>query len=247
MGLFGKTRYLDPNVEDWCLETWGWLMANLGAQPGQRLALVTPTPEFFPPTAAEGHERALYVFERVKTLMGLADFACELEVFSRKARPQRVGLFGKDEREETPGGAYRLEDGKAVIAYAADLVARPETLIATLSHELARARLAAIPGDVPGGVEFGELATELALAFCGFGLFGLGGAYQPVKPRNPFAQREIAFPEPIWAFSVALFAALRGIEVPKAGLKPAPADLTLKAERYFKRNQDLLEPLRAVA
>jgi hypothetical protein len=126
-------------------------------------------------------------------------------------------------------------------------VARPETLIATLSHELARARLAAIPGPIPGGAEFGELATELALAFCGFGLFGLKGAYQPVRPRNPFAQREIVFTEPIWAFSLALFAVLRGIDIPKAGLKPALADLTVKAERYFKRNQDLLEPLRAVA
>jgi hypothetical protein len=248
MGLFGKTRYLDPDIEDWCLETWGWLMANLGGiERLRRTPLAAPTPEFFPPTAAQGHERALYLFERVKTLMGMADMPARLEAFERPPARQRLGLFGKEEIESAPGGSFRLDGDTLVIGYASDLVGRPETLIVTLSHELARGLVESIRKPIPGGGEFRELASELALAFAGFGLFGVRGAYKPAQSRNPFAQRGITFSEPIWAFALALFAAMKGIEAPVGALGAVPADLTLKAERYFKRNQDLLAPLRAIA
>jgi hypothetical protein len=250
MGLFGKTRFLDPPVEDWCLETWGWLMANLGGMERLRqIPLVTPTPEFFPPTALQGHERALYVFDRVKALMAMADWPCELTPFYRQLSSQRVGVFSKlTMRASAPGGTFSLEGGKPTISYATDLVERPEELIAALVHELAQYLVSSVHRPIPGGIEFRELAGDLAIAFSGFGLFGLNGAFKPQTSANPFAQGAgVSLPEPAWAFAVALFAHLKGIEVPTARLSRANTDAVGKAGAYLKTNDDLLAPLRAIA
>jgi hypothetical protein len=248
MGIFGKTRFLDPDVEDWCLKTWAWLMTNLGGM--QRLhgvSLTAPTREYFPPTAAEGREQAAYVFERVKSLMGMEGWPCEIEAYGRSPALQSVGLFGKSEQASAPNGTFRLDGARYVIGYAADLATQPEPLIATFSHELAACLVTSIGKPVPGGQDFRELATELALGFCGFGLFGMNGAYRAPTPRNPFAQRAVNFPEPTWAFVLALFATLKGVPIPAGALKPGVADLTAKAMDYLKKNEDLVAPLRAIA
>ena len=105
MGLFGKTRFLDPDVEDWCLEVWAWLMTNLGGMERLRQAsLVTPTHTFFPPTAAEGHAQALYVFDRVKAFMGLGEAPCELEAFQRRVQTGRAGAFARAAAHQRDAG-----------------------------------------------------------------------------------------------------------------------------------------------
>src|SRR5215467_13693980 len=79
LGLFGKSHFLDADIEDWCLETWAWLLTNLGGMQRLReMPLVLATGEFFPPTETTGHARALYIFQRVKLWMGMKDWACEL-------------------------------------------------------------------------------------------------------------------------------------------------------------------------
>jgi hypothetical protein len=47
VGLFGKSRFLDADVEDWTLEAWAWLMTNLGGMERLRHArLGTATKDF---------------------------------------------------------------------------------------------------------------------------------------------------------------------------------------------------------
>jgi hypothetical protein len=240
MGLFGKTRFLDPDVEDWCLETWGWLMTGLGGMERlRRTPLVAPTSEFFPPTAAEGHERALYLFGRVKSLMGVEEYPCALEVMR--------GFPG-----DQSGALLRLEGGQTAIAYASDLTDQPEALIATLARQLARQLVAEVRKPIPGGAEFRELAAELALAFAGFGLFGAMGAFRTGRPQGALApglaaRREPRLSEADWAFGLALFATLKEIEVPTDRLQRHVAHMTRGACRYFGRNEPMIAALRAIA
>jgi len=251
MGLFGRTRFLDPDVEDWCLETWAWLMANLGGMARLRQAsLVLATREFFPPTEAQGHERALYVFERVKSLMGLEEWPARLEPFARP-QVQRVGPLALIQTGGTANGTFRVENGEAVIGYASDLVGDPRHMIATFSHELAHYLLGSIRGAIPGGNELHELATELTVAHAGFGVFGANKAFHFEQQQDAFAQgwrssRSGYFSERTWAFALALFTTLRGGEIPHGQLKPSIAELARKAERYLKRNEDLVASLRAI-
>jgi hypothetical protein len=253
LGLFGKSRFLDADIEDWCLETWAWLLINLGGLKRQReMQLVLATRDFFPPTDAVGHERALYVFERVKLWMGMQDWACELHADDRGEQLQRVGTFNAlQHRRRAPDGTFRIEDGQVVITYAADLVAQPRRLIATLSHELAHYLLASVRKPIPGGNDLRELATELTAAYCGFGLFGANDAFNFQQHQDAFGQgwstgRRGYFSESTWAFAIALFTTLNEIEVPKGELKDSVAHLTRRAIKYLKRNPERLEPLKAI-
>ena len=252
-GLFGKSRFLDAEEEEWFLETWAWLMTNLGGM--QRLAavpLVVPTREYFPPTEAEGHDRALYIFGRIKTLMGIGGWPCTLIDYERVEARQRVGHYAMVQRGKTANGTFQIVEGEVIVSYAQDLVAQPRQLIATLAHELSHYLLATIKTPIPGGNDLHELATELTVAYAGFGVFGANAAFRFEQHQDVFGQGWSAqssgyFSEAMWAFAIAIFAELKGVEVPKGQMKESVADLTRKAQRYLKRNDPLLAPLREIA
>ena len=66
-GLFGKSRFLDADLEPWCLDTWAWFMRNIGGLERIRAtALATPTRDFFPPSDATGDARRTYLRLREK-------------------------------------------------------------------------------------------------------------------------------------------------------------------------------------
>ena len=55
MGLFGKSTFLEKDLEAWSLETWAWLMGSLGGMRRlERTPLVLANKDFFPPTDTEG-------------------------------------------------------------------------------------------------------------------------------------------------------------------------------------------------
>jgi hypothetical protein len=252
VGLFGKSRFLDADVEDWTLEAWAWLMTNLGGMERLRHArLGTATKDYFPPTETAGHARALYVFDRVKALMGMPEWICDLEPFDRLAPDQRVGYYAKLQRGDSANGTFRIEDGKVVISYASDLTEQPRQLIKTFAHELSHYLIATVRKPLPGGNELHELLTELTVAYNGFGLFGANVAFSFEQHQDSFGQGWRTsgsgyFSEPTWAFAIALFTAMTGHEVPRGQLKDSVAVLTRRASRYLQRNPALIEPLRAI-
>src|SRR6202000_3046136 len=84
MGLFGKSTFVEKDLEAWSLETWAWLMRNLGGM--ARLRRTPPTlasKDFFPPTDTEGAERGRYIFDQVRRWMGVGEWACALESYER--------------------------------------------------------------------------------------------------------------------------------------------------------------------
>jgi hypothetical protein len=253
VGLFGPSRFLDADVEDWLLETWAWLMANLGGM--TRLSatpLVLPTREFYPPTEAAGHERALYVFEQTKRLMSIDEWDCRLEAFDTPREDQDIGMYAKLAPGKRANGTFRIEEGEVIISYANALTDDPRRLIATLAHELSHYVLATIRKPIPGGQQLHELATDLTVAFCGFGVFGANSAFSFQQHRDAFSEgwqmsRNGYLSERSWAFALALFAALKGCEVPRDQLKGSVADLTRQATRYLGRNPARLVPLQAIA
>ena len=251
--LFGSGRFLKADVEDWVLETWAWLMTAFGGMDRLRHApLVLPTKDFFPPTETAGHARALYIFERIKLMSGLGDWPCELEAFDRP-RGARLALIGAIQHGKSANGTFRTTDNRAIVSYASDLVSQPVKLIATLAHELSHyLLLAGARTDPPGGSELEELATELAVAFLGFGVFGANAAFEFGQHADAFSQgwassRSGYLSERSWAFALALFCTLKAVDLPVTHLKPSLIDPARKASQYLKRNPALLEPLRAIA
>jgi hypothetical protein len=253
MGLFGKSRFLEAEVELWVVGTWGWLMRNLGGK--ARLAatpLVLPTRDFFPPTETQGHERAVYVFERTKAWMGLADWPCTLTPYDRPSGVQRMGHFAMIQHGKSAHGTFQAVEGGAVVSYASDLVDQPRALIAVFAHELAHYLLADLRYWIPGGDDLHELVTDLTVAYLGFGVFAANAAFQFGQHQDAFgqgwrSQHSGYLSERTWAFAIALFCALKVAPLPTEHLKPGVAGLTKTAARYLKREEGVLSSLTAIA
>lgn len=253
-GLFGKSSFLGDDLEPWCLETWAWFMRNLGGVDRLKSTrLVTPSREFFPPSDAKGHQRALHVFGCVKAMMGMEDWDCVLEPYNRREANAQVGEYWFLRTRSAPNGTFQIKDGTVRIGYASDLVGKPADLVGALAHELCHYRLAAIQEPSPGGPETHELDTDLAVAYSGLGVFGANRAFDFEQHGDAFgqgwrSQRNGYLSERTWAFGLGLFLALK--EEPDAAsrwLKPGIAAQVAKAGRYLRRRTDILGPLREMA
>lgn len=255
-GLFGKGLFLDRDLEDWVFETWAWLMAEFGgmAQIG-RSALVLPTRDFFPPTEATGHAKAEHVFACVKGAMQMTSWDCRLVRNERRASHQRVAEFNFVQNSQDPSGTFRVQGGEVVITYAGDLTDKPHALVPTLAHELAHYLLRTAKHPPPGGWEAEELATELAVAYAGFGVFAANNAFLFEQHQDAFgqgwrSQRNGYLSERSWALANAIFLALKDDEAlwDQAGqrLKPTLAEMVKQARKYLTRKPELLAPLKEI-
>lgn len=152
MTLFAQSSYLDRDVEDWHFETWAWLMGAFGGVRQLKWGpLITPDPQFFPPTSATGHERAQHIFSCIRGRMGAADFDCV--------------LLDSEARQ-----ADALSDGKVVIIYTLD--GDPMTTVSEMAHGMAAEMVNRQPQRPPGGDDLFWPACSLAVAYKGFGIFG---------------------------------------------------------------------------
>jgi hypothetical protein len=252
-GLLGRASFLGDDLEAWCLETWAWFMRNLGGIDHLRSTpLATPSRDFFPPSDAVGHQRAVHIFGCVKTAMGMDDWDYVLEPYDRREANAQVGEFWFLRSKGAPNGTFRIEDGAVRISYARDLVGKPADLVATLAHELCHYRLATIEEPSPGGPETHELDTDLAVAYAGLGIFGANRAFDFQQHGDAFSQgwrsqRNGYLSERTWAFALSLFLALKDESgAANRWLKPSVAAEVAKADRYLKRRVDLTAPLRAI-
>jgi len=252
-GLFGKSRFLDADLEDWFLETWAWLMAKSGGMDRIRnTPLVTPTSDFFPPTDAVGHEKALHVFDCVKRLMGLQAWDCEL-VAKTRATSRQVDRYLFVSGGGGAAGTFQVRDGGVTITYASELIDQPMALVSTLTHELAHYRLAILGEHGPGGHEAHELATELAVAHAGFAIFSANTAFTFTRFNSAGDQgwsRTQAgyFSDRTWAFALGLFLTLKDADgEADRWVKPIIKTMTKSATKYLNKRPDLLTPLRATS
>lgn len=252
-GLFGKRRFLDGEIEDWHLEAWGVLFERFDAEwPFRETQLVLPTRDFFPPTETAGHARAEYLFDIIKTHMGIADWPCRLESQSPRRGGERVSEFVFLEGAEQPGGTFRVEDdGEVVITYSPELVDRPQELIAVLSHELSHYLLSG-HADLFAD-ESHELLTDLTTVYAGFGVFGANSAFDFKQHGDAFGQgwsssRRGYLSPPSWAFALAVFGELKGDDPSFAPhLKPEMEAQRRRGVAYLRKSPERLAALRAMA
>jgi hypothetical protein len=178
MWPFQKSTFLDMEDEAWQVETWGWFLNKFGGLDRWReTELITPSPKYFPPTDKKGEERAAHLFESVKDLAGMHDWPCELAAQPSRADLKVGDVVALKPINQPPAGTFRFEDNQAVISYEPSDISNPVALIATLIHELAHYRLAAVFGEIPGGAEVHEYTTDLLTVFLGFGLFSANSAF----------------------------------------------------------------------
>ena len=252
--LFGHSSFLGEDLEPWCLETWAWLMRNLAGMSRLRQThLVTPSRDYFQPSDAKGADRAIYGFDRVKALMGMSAWPCELVASRRAPAVARIGEFWNLTNPKAVNGTFQVADGRAIIRYAPELVEQPMKLVATFAHELSHYLICGVEEPPPGGSAASELLTELAVAYSGLGIFSANVAFSFQQHGDTFsqgwqAQRNGYFSPRSWSFAIAVFLALKG-ESPSAAsrwLNREVVGSTEKARRYLAKHPALLEPLLAI-
>ena len=232
MALWSKPRpFLEPELEQWHLETWETLIAATGGLDAlKHRPLVTPTREFFPPTEATGHQRVEHVFNQVRKLAGLEDrpvhFHAAVTV-ADEASAKPVIMHDMP----FPGGVY-IGGAEPVIAYRAELADRPGPLVTVLIHELAHLMLAPLP-RFPGGKLVNERATDLATVVLGFGLFGAAHAFYS----GPSPRRWLYLDQREWCFALAVMFEIKEQDhTPYVRyLKPIVAAEVARARRSLQR------------
>jgi hypothetical protein len=244
---FADKTFLDPGDEEWVIETWRWFLTQFGGADRLReTLLVLPTPEFFPPTDCEGHERALHIFMCVKRLAKMSEWECELVSQPHRAELRVSNTVALKPIKSSPAGTFRIDRNGAAISYDPSDLKQPVALIATFAHELAHYRLAALPNDAPGGNDLHEYATDLLTVFTGFGFFGLSSAFNFSQHQDSASQgwqwsRRGYLGRRAWIFALAVFLAATGRSPDqlKSFLKQHLYSDLMKASRRVKQLEAL--------
>ena len=168
---------IDRDDEEWQLETWAWLLAHLGGLEAlSRYAVKIPSRSDFPPSGTSGMEHVEFVFNQVARCFSVDPRGFDLEIQEADVDPHLAPLAIVQNAPQNPLGTYRPAENRHLVSVNPGALGNLEQLITTLAHEICHPILLAVPEEPPGGGAMEEHATDLAMVFFGFGIFGANSA-----------------------------------------------------------------------
>lgn len=202
------------------LRTWAWLLENFGGVDALRQSgLIFPTQEFFPIRPTGDHAFAQKTFDRVRELMGMSDWPCELKQFEdpHGGDADRKHINHGEWSTSGPAGLYIKTDQETIIAYSSGQLEKPGALVATLAHELCHYLLGTARSHPPGGWDAHELHTDTAVGYMGFGIFACNNVFDfrqwsEGTSGGWSSSRQGYLSESEHAYSLAIFCTLAGTE-----------------------------------
>ncbi|MEJ0058921.1 MAG: hypothetical protein WDM79_04730 [Terricaulis sp.] len=216
-----------------------------------RQTLVLPNAQFFPKITGDDHEKAEAVFASVKGMMGLDSWPCTL--IAQERTNAQIGEFTMLLPEKSAAGTFQSIEGEVYVTYDPMLLTRPYNLVTTFAHELAHYLPHSIAEPAPGvDVEpkLEELATEMAVAYHGFGVIAANAAFD-FQQTHDFGRQGWSggswgyFSEEAWVFALAIFLALRDEDsaTARAHLNPHLAPKLDKAMKRLRSEREFLSAL----
>jgi len=234
---------LSENDRNFQLETYKWLFRNFGAEEfHENTILVLPTREHFPQSVSSQESAAIATFESVKKHAGMEEWECELKKQEENIDPVVAETLVVQNAPQDPQGTFSVGlDDKVVITYDPSIVTNPTNLVATFAHELAHYLTATSEEPPPGGWDNWEFVTDIAAVFMGFGIFLANSAftfnqYHSDSMQGWQTQRSGYLSEAEYAYALAIFAGLKGIEpsIPVKFLDKNIKVLFKKVSKKFK-------------
>lgn len=254
--LWGLKRYglLGKDDEEWQLDCWAWLIENLGGiEAFRETPLIVPTTEFFRRPTNED-EPAEHYFSEIVRLTGMGDWPFELVRQDNPIDPKLGPLAVVQNIRNDPAGTFRMDShNEILISYSPDLVDRPEDLVTTFVHEISHAVVLSIGAEPPGGWNCEEFATDLTVAFLGFGVFGANSAFRfsqftdnATGSQGWSYRRSGYLTQPEWCFALAVFLILTDQDPGTAlrFLNDGPAASLRKSLKYLKKHPECIEEIR---
>ena len=146
------------------------LSGYLGEHRLKEAVVVEPTPHFFPDPWDGSCKAAEMLFKRVCGFMQIDPVSLTLEFWSEEQEDILPGLLAGSQRSEGAGGTYSQQNGVDHVRLNQKELADPESLVATMAHELAHVILLGRSGMPPDEPHM-EALTDLAAIYLGFGIF----------------------------------------------------------------------------
>ncbi|MBL4600648.1 MAG: hypothetical protein JKX93_16925 [Rhizobiaceae bacterium] len=246
---------IDKDDEGWQLEAWGWLLENLGGVEGLKsYPALKPSQADFPPSGKKQIAHAEFVFEQVASRLNVDPGDFELALQDEDVDPIVGPLAIVANVPNTPLGTYQLDGNhKHIITVNPSSLKDLEQLIATIAHEICHPILLTFPEAPPGGAEAEEYATDLAMAFFGFGVFGGNSAFvhnqfndNATGTQGWSISRSGYLTQNEWGYALALRHLLT--QAPEESwleyLVEGPMINFQKNLKYLRKNMDIVEDLR---
>jgi hypothetical protein len=217
LGFLNSKPLLDEDSTLWLFDAFAWSLRNFDAAVFSReTRLILPTNQFFPGRESNAHGMANLILEKVKIHAGLNHWPCravdantvsEIPIPSMIKDPLRgskcVAIEPAEERD------------KLIIPYHPSQLGKPQGLIASYAHLLARYLAQTAMELPPGGERFLPQATELLAVFMGFGIMIANSAYTfrgaCGSCYNPLAERAASLSQDEATYALAIFCALKKI------------------------------------
>jgi hypothetical protein len=215
--FWNKKLKLPVTQEDqnWVEESFSFLKDSLGELNIFGITTLTPTKNYFDCDFDGSQRDAEFILERCCSLMDIPLEKIILEFYSEESNylddgtllSSPANIFGQSKRA---AGTYHKKSGKSIISIELSQLKHPESLIATISHELAHEKLLGENRIV----ENDEHLTDLTAIIYGFGVFIANAKFQfSSGHENGFGWRMKSqgyLPEQVIAYAMASLALKRG-------------------------------------
>jgi hypothetical protein len=229
-GWFQPRCPLRTQEKVWVETRMSWLAAKLGAARMLTAQMIEPTDEFFPDEYRASVESAQRMFDRLLDYM--------------RIDPDRVQLVVREDwTDQDPLGEY-VRGNPSAIHINPSQYADPESLVGTLTHELAHEILLG-GGLVEGNDEDLERLTDLLPAFLGLGIFCANSAFRERTMREGrfswwSIHKQGYLPMRMHAYGLAVFAYAREETAPSWAdhLRLDIHEPMLKGLRYLEKTGD---------
>lgn len=246
-GLFSNNgkEVQSPVKEDtrqWIDDSFKWMMKNFGETAIKHRAALTPHYSDFPIKYNGDPQTATDTLNILARQMEIDPDDILLNVYSEglsglsSGSPFGDGIYlSQLDDEKDSGGLYfgKEEDGKYHIALEKRKLLRPESMIATLAHELAHIKL---PGE-NRITEKDERLTDLATIFFGLGVLKANAAFMTIQGAGYGSLGKPGYLTPMeWGYGLALFAHIRNEKNPHWATY-----LTVHVKSDFKKSERFIE------
>ncbi|MFD0796638.1 ankyrin repeat domain-containing protein [Maribacter chungangensis] len=212
--MFWKTKPklpVTPNDQIWVEESLSFLKDSLGVEKLLDISTVTPTKEFFNRDFDNSKTDAEFILERCTALMDIPRDKITLEFYSEENNYLDDGtllsttadIYGKS---KGTAGTYQKHGENATIRIETGQLKHPDSLVATIAHELAHEKLLGENRIVRNH----EYLTDLTAIAYGFGIFIANTKFQFRSGKgNGFGwkmQSQGYLPEQVSAYAMASLA-----------------------------------------
>ncbi len=237
--LFSKPKpTVSPEDKDWIEDTFLWFEKQYGSNYLKSIQIVEPTRDFFDHEFTGKEEDAEYLLNRLQELMDIKGYEVELDFFTESPMEfSDDGIGAKIESPDTDENSFSLgkysEKGRNRFKIELEInqLKSPESMIATLAHELSHLILL---GENRLDENDEEL-TDLNCIALGFGIFTSNNIFsfqqwQGATHQGWQANRQGYIPEEVAAYAMAL------INKYQNNMENWPRHLNKRVRKMYDRN-----------